>query len=168
MSPSKCGVRVHHSFSSSIVSIVSTTLSNLPDYWACYSFNSCLEGPSTLQKLVVVRALYECTYKVVHCSIIQIVPPIPRLLKPTVMDGLRQVARRHFSTLFIREVLEKTSKILAAIDCKHKEKRPDDNVLGVLRKTYHLHGRSPLSVPIMPKSKPLVKLLECCIVQGST
>ena len=70
--------------------------------------------------------------------------------------------------LFIHEVLEKTSKTLVAIDYKHKERRPDDNVLGALRKTYHLHGRSPLSVAIMPKSKPLVKLLECYIVQGST
>ena len=84
------------------------------------------------------------------------------------MDGLRQVAGGHFSTFFIREVLEKTSKTLVAIDCKHEEKRPDDNVLDALRKTYHLHGRSLLSVVIMPKSKPLVKLLECCLVQGST
>ena len=70
--------------------------------------------------------------------------------------------------LFICEVLGKTSKTLATIDCKHKEVSPDYNVLGVLRKTYHLHRRSPLSVAIMPKSKPLVKLLECCIVHGST
>ena len=84
------------------------------------------------------------------------------------MDGLRQVAGGHFSTLFIREVLGKTSKTLAANDYKHEEVSPGDNVLGVLRKSYHLHRRSPLSVAIMPKSKPLVKLLECCIVHGST
>ena len=62
--------------------------------------------------------------------------------------------------LFICEVLEKTSKTLAAIDCTHEEERLDDNVLGALRKTYHLRGRSPLSISIMLKSKPLVKLLE--------
>ena len=61
-----------------------------------------------------------------------------------------------------------TSKTLAGVDYKHEGGSPDDNVLSALRKTYHLYRRSPLSVAIMPKSKPLVELLECCIVHSST